>query len=50
MHFFGGVTLLTGILAWLSFEHFKDDVVQEKKLVLKKEYWLFYVLTFFCRS
>ncbi len=43
---FGGTTLLMGILAWLAFEHFKDDVVQEKKLVLKKEYWLFYVLTF----
>lgn len=45
--FFGGVTFLTGVLAWLAFEHFKDDIVQEKKLVLKKEYWLFYVLTFF---
>jgi len=45
--FFGASTMLTGILAWVSFEHFKDDVVQEKKLVLKKEYWLFYVLTFF---
>jgi len=44
---FGGFTLISGILAWLAFEHFKDDVVQEKKLVLKKEYWLFYVLTFF---
>lgn len=44
--FFGGTTFLTGILAWFAFEHFKDDVVQEKKLVLKKEYWLFYVLTF----
>lgn len=43
---FGGATMLTGILAWGAFEHFKDDVVQEKKLVLKKEYWLFYVLTF----
>jgi hypothetical protein len=45
--FFGGTTLVVGILAWYFFEHFKDDVVQEKKLVLKKEYWLFYVLTFF---
>ncbi len=45
--FFGASTMLTGILAWIAFEHFKDDVVQEKKLVLKKEYWLFYVLTFF---
>ena len=45
--FFGLITLVVGILAWIGFEHFKDDVVQEKKLVLKKEYWLFYVLTFF---
>lgn len=45
--FFGGVTFVIGILAWIGFEHFKDDVVQEKKLKLKKEYWLFYVLTFF---
>ncbi len=45
--FFGLITLFTGILAWVLFEHFKDDVVQEKKIVLKKEYWLFYVLTFF---
>ncbi len=44
---FGGTTLISGILAWFAFEHFKDDIVQEKKLVLKKEYWLFYVLTFF---
>ena len=44
---FGGSTFITGILAWIAFEHFKDDVVQEKKLILKKEYWLFYVLTFF---
>lgn len=45
--FFGGITLIVGILAWVLFEHFKEDVVQEKKLKLKKEYWLFYVLTFF---
>ena len=45
--FFGGVTFIIGILAWIGFEHFKDDIVQEKKLQLKKEYWLFYLLTFF---
>lgn len=44
---FGGTTFITGILAWIAFEHFNDGVVQEKKLVLRKEYWLFYVLTFF---
>jgi hypothetical protein len=45
--FFGGITFVIGILAWIGFDHFKDDIVQEKKLILKKEYWLFYVLTFF---
>lgn len=44
--FFGLSTLVVGVLAWIAFEHFKDDVVQEKKLVIKKEYWLFYTLTF----
>ncbi|WP_428738085.1 MFS transporter [Sulfurimonas sp.] len=43
---FGGVTTLVGVIAWIGFEHFKDDVVQEKSLKLKKEYWLFYLLTF----
>jgi len=44
---FGGITLVLGILAWIFFEHFKDDVIQENRLKVKKEYWLFYVLTFF---
>ena len=44
--FFGGITFIVGVLAWILFEHFKEEVVQEKKLKLKKEYWLFYVLTF----
>ncbi len=44
--FFGGVTSITGVIAWIAFKHFKDDVVQEKKLKLKKEYWLYYLLTF----
>jgi len=45
--FFGGVTFVCGVLAWIFFEHFNDSVVQEKKIVLKKEYWLFYILTLF---
>ncbi len=45
--FFGSVTFIVAILAWFLFDHFKDDVIQEKKIRLKKEYWLFYVLTFF---
>lgn len=43
---FGGLTALIGVIAWIGFQHFKDDVIQEKKLVFKKEYWLYYVLTF----
>jgi len=42
----GGFTIFIAIIAWLGFEHFKDDVVQETKLFLRKQYWLFYVLTF----
>lgn len=42
----GGLTISLAIVAWLGFEHFKDDVVQETKLFLRKKYWLFYVLTF----
>jgi hypothetical protein len=45
--FFGGLTLIIGILAWIFFSHFKETVQQERKVRLKKEYWLFYVLTFF---
>lgn len=42
----GGLTIVLAIIAWLGFEHFKDDVVQETKLFIRKQYWLFYVLTF----
>lgn len=45
--FFGGFTSITAIIAWIGFKHFDDEVVQEKKIRLKKEYWLYYVLTFF---
>ncbi|HIP61919.1 MAG TPA: MFS transporter, partial [Sulfurovum sp.] len=43
---FGGVTFLAGVFAWALFKHFDDTVVQDKKIRLKKEYWLFYMLTF----
>lgn len=42
----GGITMFLALVAWLGFEHFKDDVVQETKLFLRKKYWLFYILTF----
>ncbi|AXH14614.1 MFS transporter [Malaciobacter mytili LMG 24559] len=43
---FGGITIIIGIAAWILFAHFKEKVPQEKKIRLKKEYWLFYLLTF----
>lgn len=43
---FGGITIALGIVAWKGFEHFRDDVVQETKLFLRKKYWLYYLLTF----
>lgn len=42
----GSITVIIAIIGWSYFEHFEDNVLQERKLVLKKEYWLFYVLTF----
>jgi len=44
--FFGSITSIIAIISWIGFEHFKDDVVQEKNIKLKKQYWLYYLLTF----
>jgi len=47
LYIIGGVsTCLIAIAAWFYFDHFKEEVLQEKKIVLRKQYWLFYVLTF----
>ena len=42
----GGVTVLIGLYCWRAFPHYEDHVVQRKELFLRKEYWLYYVLTF----
>lgn len=44
--FFGSLTSIIAIVSWIGFEHFKDDVVQEKSIKLKRQYWLYYLLTF----
>ena len=44
---FGGITILLGIIAWTGFKKFNEGALQEKKLMLTKRYWLFYLLTFF---
>ncbi len=45
--FFGGLTLILTIILGLSFKNFPPKTEQNKKLILKKRYWLFYALTFF---
>lgn len=43
---FGGLGLVIVIIAWLSFPQFPSRVEQHKHLVVRKSYWLYYVLTF----
>lgn len=42
----GAVAVLTGIWAFLQDPTHKEIAPQQKKLFLRKRYWLFYVLTF----
>ena len=43
---FGGLGALIAVFIWLSFPQFAIKTEQKKSLVLRKNYWLFYVLTF----
>lgn len=43
---FGGMGILLIFFLWLVFPHFSIGVEQKKKLILRKNYWLYYVLTF----
>jgi len=42
----GGLTLVIALVAWLAFPHFPQAVPQHKHLVLRRRYWLYYLLTF----
>ena len=44
--FFGCVTLAIAAVMYLGFPHFKGEAEQHKKMVLRKRYWLYYLLTF----
>ena len=44
---FGSIGIFLVVFAWIKFEKFEDYEIQEKKLFLRKKYWLYYVLTFF---
>ncbi|KPV96358.1 Major Facilitator Superfamily protein [Pseudoalteromonas sp. P1-9] len=45
--FVGGIGLVATLWLWLSHPHFQQHAAQNKKLILRKEYTLFYLLTFF---
>jgi len=42
----GIVTLAITLYVWLIFPQFEQPVVQHKKIVIRKRYWLYYALTF----
>jgi len=42
----GGVTICIAIVCWSIFPHFPVKVEQHKKLILRRRYWLYYMLTF----
>ncbi|WP_413113009.1 MFS transporter [Thaumasiovibrio sp. DFM-14] len=44
---FGLIGLVIVFIAWVFFPQFKQEHEQHKSLVVRKEYWLFYLLTMF---
>ena len=42
----GIVTVLIGLYCWIVFPRFEAKVEQHKKIILRKRYWLWYVLVF----
>ena len=42
----GGATIAIAIFMVLKFPHFEGEAEQHKKMVIRKRYWLYYLLTF----
>lgn len=42
----GGLTAIIAVVCWIGFRQFPQHVVQHKKMVLRRRYWLYYALTF----
>ena len=42
----GSLTALIAVTMYLKFPHFKGESEQHKKIILRKRYWLYYLLTF----
>jgi len=43
----GGVCVGLSVFMWLGFPRFEAKVEQNKSLILRRRYWLYYLLTFF---
>jgi predicted MFS family arabinose efflux permease len=43
----GIICVVLALFMWLGFPHYKGETEQHSKLILRKRYWLYYVLTFF---
>ena len=42
----GGIAIAIGLFCWAGIPKFDDPVTQRKQLFLRKNYWLYYALTF----
>jgi hypothetical protein len=42
----GGLCCVLAVIMWLGFPHFPSKTAQHKNLVLRRRYWLYYLLTF----
>ena len=42
----GGATVVIGLVCWLLFQSFPAKVRQNRQMVLRRRYWLYYALTF----
>jgi hypothetical protein len=42
----GGLCCVLAVIMWLGFPHFPSKTAQHKTLVLRRRYWLYYLLTF----
>jgi hypothetical protein len=44
---FGGLGIILFLWLWFAFPRFENPVEQHRKLIVRKRYWLYYLLTFF---
>jgi hypothetical protein len=42
----GSFTILVAVMMYFKFPHFKGESEQHKKIILRRRYWLYYLLTF----